>query len=331
MYFLTYSVIFFSGILFFYNKKIGVILYAISIVLLAYLIDGLLDVADIRWYRQVVNDIDPENFLILILQNDFEFLWFLIVLIGKHVLGMENFGLGLCSFFIYSSILISKKGRDNIPLFSAFMLYPGSFLLHSNVIRQGYSEYMLIFAYVLNSYLLLLCAGLFHRFSLIFICIKYVIDRTKRVWITYVLCIVMIIGLPTFKDLVDIGVYDQLNVSYMSLLSKFFLYSLPLIFGLMISNYKIWRENNYVKSSVLIILLGIASMILHPRIADRIVFYLLPLALLAYFDLTKSKPSFKIFFLVIAFFMSLGAYFLDSYQEFFDVNVSPTEEIKHDK
>lgn len=331
MYFLTYSLILFSGLVHYLDRRVGVFFYIVSMGLIGLQLDSLLEVADLRWYRDTFEILDLDNLLLLVIQNDFEFLWFVLVIVGKYLIGDQNLSIGYVSFFIYASIFFSKKCRDQIPLFSAFMLYPGSFLLQANVLRQGYSEYFVMAYFFIDSYLIGLCAIFFHRFSLVLVVGKLLIQNLVNVRLIYFFQIVGIFLVICLRDYIDIGVYDQLSVSYYSLSAKFLIYSAPFLLLIIIFGLNSCELNFYFRFSIFVFLLAALFSVLHPRMGDRVVFYVLPFSLIAYFDMTKSRRSLQVFILLLSFFGSISTYFLDSYQEFFDSGIRVTEEIDHVK
>lgn len=323
-----------------YRSRLTLVVYVAACFAVGFLTDSVVPAADLNWYRTIFDELSSDNILLFILANDFEAFWGLAVLASKFLLPSDFASLGACSFLILLLPLCWADVRSRLEYLSLLMIFPGSFLIMFNTMRQGFSEYFILSSLLSGSLLLTLASGLTHRFGFIVGILSQVV-RWISPWIVMVPALLFALMywrlLVVFSPDNDMqSIYAQLDPSYASFVLKVTLYSLPYLMARWSRRKlpppatpgadKAWRVAN--SASLIMIGVTVISLLVHPRLADRIAFYILPVAVWAWSRAGAAKMTKALFYCVILI-LGLSSMFLGSHREFFDKGVVVTDELEH--
>jgi hypothetical protein len=326
-----------------YRSRLSLLAFVAGCVLLALLTDGVLPAADLNWYRTVYDDLSLDTFLLFAIQNDFEVLWAAAVLATKALVPEGVATVGLTSLLLLLFPLCWRKVREHVGVLSLLMIFPGSFLIFLNTMRQGFSEYLVLAGMLSASLLLQFLSGTMHRFGYVVALLSW-LSRWIPPWL--MLAPAAVFGLLFWRLLAIISpendmqaIYAQLHANYLSFGLKVLLYSLPYLVARLSRYFErteslqagsaaadAWR----VGSNAFLSIAGLTlvSVLVNPRLADRISFYILPVSLWALSRSGISKTS-RTLFCAIVFALGLNSLFLGSHREFFDPTVVVTEQLEH--
>ena len=326
-----------------YRSRLAVLAFVAGCVLLALLTDGVLPAADLAWYRSVYEDLSTDNILLFAIANDFEVLWALAVVATKAIMPEGIATVGMTTLLLLLIPLCWRKVREHVGILSLLMIFPGSFLIFLNTMRQGFSEYFVLAGLLSASVVLQLFSGATHRFGYV-VAMLALLARRIPPWL--LLAPALVFALLFWRILAIVSpdndmeaIYDQLHANYLSFGLKVMLYSLPYgvaqlarylervkARGMDPAQAKAWR----VASNAFLTIAGLTliSVLANARLADRISFYILPISLWALSCSGISKLSRTLFYFAV-FALGLNSLLLGSHREFFDPSVTVTEQLEH--
>lgn len=284
----------------------------------------LLPVADLEWYRNNLEDLSIDTFLIITITNDFEVIWFFSALILKNLsLGFVSFVIFFLYYLFYLLVVGKPHEEKTINSLSLYFLFPGIFLLTHNVIRQGVAEYVFILAFFKNSWVLLFLSILSHR-SAVFCLPALILSKLKPNRFFYILIFVIIIGLfflLKYKNLLfndeKLDAYEKLDFSVLKLGLKI-MSVLSVIFVLLILDIRYFKlfYRKYVFIFFILLFLIYIFYTINGRLADRVSFWLIPISIFFFSEIEISGQK-KIWVSVFLLIISIAVLFLDSHIEFF--------------
>ena len=345
LYFAYHALLLSAAIAGAYRSRFAVVLFIAGTIPLALLTDLLVPAADLAWYRATFDELEPDNVVLFALANDFEAGWAIAVVAVKLLLPRGIATLGTASLLLLLLPLLLRGVRTRIEYLSLLLIFPGSFLILFNTLRQGMSEYLLLASMLSGSFRFALFSGLVHRFGWIIA----ILWRLARKFSPVLLLVPSLIGVALFWDLLDIispdngmrGIYEQLDANYVSFAAKIVLYSLPYVVARALRTVARRRRSVAdggddtgwsVANGTFLTVIGITliSVIVHPRLADRIAFYLLPVSVWA---LASSGGSrwLRASFYAAVFALGIGSLLLASHREFFDDATVVTDQLEHDE
>jgi len=326
-----------------YRSRLAVLAFTAGCILLALLTDGVLPAADLNWYRNVFDDLSLDNILLFAIANDFEVLWAVTVVAIKAVLPEGVASVGMASLLLLLIPLCWRGVRDRVGVLSLLMIFPGSFLIFMNTMRQGFSEYLVLAGLLSASVVLQLLAGAAHRFGYV---VALLAQLARRFPPALLLAPALVFALLFWRILEIVSpendmhaIYEQLHANYLSFALKVLLYSLPYIVAQLARYFErikaldmdpaaaeAWRRAS--NAFLTIAGLTLVSVLANARLADRISFYILPVSLWALSCAGISKVS-RTLFCIAVFVLGLNSLLLGSHREFFDPSVVVTEQLEH--
>lgn len=327
----------FAAVLALYRSRLGLLAFVAALVPIAFLNDLLVPAADLNWYRNVFDDLSMDTIAIFALANDFEVGWAAAVVAVKAALG-DTATLGLSTAFLLALPLLWRRVRENIEFLALLLVFPGSFLILFNTMRQGFSEYFLLAGLLSGSWPLMLLSGTIHRFGFVVVALSRIMRRIPPQWLLVPGAIVSLFFWRLLKvispDNDMQAIYGQLSVNYVSLALKLLTCSLPNIAARLarraanqpMPDTEGWR---YANAAFLALAGGtLVSILIHPRLADRIAFYVLPVAIWSLSQAGVSRAA-RAGILALAMTLGLASLALGSHQEFFDIHKVVTDELEH--
>jgi hypothetical protein len=302
------------------NKIVQNIFYIFGCVLFALTNKYIYGEADLAWYRGVYDIISIYNVQYYIESNDYEALFFFIILLDVYT---TQLGLHGVLFVILLFPIFLPSERKILPLIALYFLMPGTFLLVNNVIRQGLAELMLTTWVGRGGPMALgLAAVLFHRFS--FLPFAYALIQkitslpniTKGVLLSTSLSIYFI---AMFFSADSVDAYSHLEFSWFNFLLKFVVCVVPLVPSAYFYIFRSVRKFNDVwafKTTIYIIALAFLSVEISPRLADRIILFSLPFSLMVYYTNQYPIKWMRLSHFII-FGAAVGSLWLPSHIHFF--------------
>jgi hypothetical protein len=301
------------------NRFVQICAFVLAGVLVWLTNERLYPEADLAWYRSAYNAIHPGNLQTFIESNDYEAFIFVVFALEKAVFGI---GIGFCLFLLLTMPILNSKCRHHIEFLALFMLYPGSFLLFNNVIRQGFSEWFLVLGIITGVYATGGFALLSHRFG--FFPYAYGV-LLKNDWVPHWSKNAFLAAFVTYLILGN-GFTADAGDAYANLQSSWGNFSLKLVsvlfpFAFTLVQHRIYKlkdsDFEWMKTvTIFIVVLSILSILLAPRLADRIILFAIPFSL-GYFHFVVSSKFMRILFASTVFLFSLGSLALPSHVDFF--------------
>jgi hypothetical protein len=292
------------------NRQLAFFSYVTGVIFLVICNYHLISISDLEWYRAIYTDINTFSVLPLIQENDFEIGLFTAILLEKNLL---DFGLHAVITILLLMPLLFRSFRKNLDAISLFFIAPGSFLLFNNVMRQGFSEFLILWGLLSNSKLVLLNSFFFHRFSIIIVAVTIFAKSYYHVIILGAVSVVFSIILKDYLHDQTIENYAKLDFSITSLYFKILIFSIPLFIYAWLFRSKL-RGILILYLSILIVvhsLLNISGIM-----SERAVYFMLPV-LIAYVYKNNTSTSFKVILVGVYLSLSLMAPLLSSHSIFF--------------
>lgn len=296
----------------------SVLLFVASAAAMSVMCDQVLPSADLEWYRWRFESTDWDTILLVAIEEDFEFGWFLGSTILKSILG-DVATPGMLLFCMLCLPLLIKSCREKLWLFALFLIFPGTFLMLNNVIRQGFAEYIVLIGLIVGSVSTQFSSALFHRFGG-FVAALYIVERfvrTRRKFFLALGC--MFVGTVAFKFFMPEGMtesYGHLIFNPASFVMKLVTAVLPFAYVKLFYSWEELSELAEGRLSILMIGVVIGFLAVSGRMADRAAFFVLPVTLSA-MRLDRGGVWGKIAFSSIILLLGLGSLFLFSHQVFF--------------
>jgi hypothetical protein len=300
-------------VIFIEHKPTKYFCYIVGLLALCVCNSELETTADLKWYRQIYEEINFDNCLNIIQNNDFEFLFFLTSVIEKEIF---NTNLSSVILILLSVPIFSKSFRKNIDIFSIFLITPGAFLLINNVIRQGAAEYYFLWSLFSGSIFLNIASISLHRFSLV-ITLATKLSLKANLYLIIPIFFIAVIYYLTHLDQSILDAYDKLEFSYLSFILKIFTVLSPLIVYALKNRRNLNLTQNELKSIFVLLLLSFCFLGINGRMADRAVLFLYPYVLYVCFHGRRPK-NFKYAIALLMFSVSLFMPFQISHLEFFE-------------
>lgn len=270
-------------------------------------------VSDLLWYRTKYTEIDIDNIWGFVIENDYEFLYFAAMLLEKQYLGI---GLHAVTLVLLLVPFLFNSFRGNGRLVSLFFLTPGSFLLFNNVIRQGFSEYFILYSMLSGVSSCWLLAFGAHRFSaLIFFLDRFVTSKNKLILLVAIEILAIWLSYSIMSEETVLA-YSALEFSVISLLIKCLIFLLPILMC-SIFGYKVDVKKSYAALSMISVV--IAFLFVFGRMADRVSYYLVPLVIYICREPLVERAGLRYVLGLIYFCISMSLPFIDSHSEFFDI------------
>ncbi|QQS05317.1 MAG: hypothetical protein IPK50_00050 [Fibrobacterota bacterium] len=274
--------------------------------------------ADLEWYRWRFEETDWDSFLLVALEQDFEFAWFLGAILVKNIFG-DLASPGLFLFLIVCFPLLFRSARENIWVFALFLFFPGTFLVMNNVIRQGFSEYILLLGLVTGRVGIQLSSLAFHRFggfvSMLYVAERYLRSRARMV---AAVC-TLFVGVVCYKFFMPEGmtdIYSTLVFSPLSFAVKMATVLLPFAYVKLFYSWEEILDMAQGRFAILMIASAFGFLILSGRMADRTVFFVLPVTLSA-MRVDRGGGWAKIAFASVVLILGMSSMMLASHQIYF--------------
>jgi len=291
-------------------RKLAFFSYVIGVIFLGVCNYYLISISDLEWYRALYANVNTSSVWILIQENDFEIGFFTAILFEKNLLG-----LGLHSVIVLLLLmpLLFSSFRKNLDGISLLLIAPGSFLLFNNVIRQGFSEFLILWGILSNSKLVLLSSFSFHRFSIVIVAVTIFSKKYYHVVLLGVGSVCFALVLKDYLSDQTLQNYAKLNFSITSLYFKILIFSIPLFVHVWLFQSKS-RDALILYLSMLVVVH--ALLVISGRMSERAVFYILPV-LIAYLYRDNTSVSFRVILVGVYLSLSLMAPLLSSHSMFF--------------
>lgn len=296
----------------------ALVVFVLSAVVMGVTCEAILPGADLEWYRWRFEDTDWDNFLLVALDQDFEFAWFLGAILTKNVFG-DLASPGVFLFLMVCFPILFPSGRRNLWVFALFLIFPGTFLVMNNVIRQGFSEYVLLMGLVSGSVVLQLSSFTFHRFGG-FVSMLYLAERRLRSKMKMLVAVcALFIGVVCYKFIMPEGmsdIYSTLVFNPFSFAIKMATVMLPFAYVKLFYTWDEILDMAQGRFAILMIASSFGFLILSGRMADRTAFFVLPVTLSA-MRVERGGGWAKIAFASVILLLGMSSFMLASHQIYF--------------